>query len=138
MRLEAARAVAEVLWNYAGVVDLVKIPTLSVSEEMIVDDTFDDCPIGHPLLGSDGALRLPTIRSLVKRDQKVRARCFSVPMVRVNVTVAEKRGAPSDSSMCITFSASRKATACGTAWRCAPTAIEKHTSHQSKTRSTPH
>lgn len=62
--------VADALWSWPGVQDLVKLdPASSVPE----DDTFDDCPHSDlSTLGSDGAARRATLRSEVRRDQRVR------------------------------------------------------------------
>ena len=43
-----------------------------VVERNVIDDTFDDCPIDYRQLGSDGTPRVPVLRSMVKRDDKVR------------------------------------------------------------------
>ncbi|WP_081052226.1 HNH endonuclease signature motif containing protein [Burkholderia vietnamiensis] len=65
--------VADVLWNWPGVVDLAKIPIDSTVAEDYVDDTYDDCPVVDSwLIGSDGAERRLAVRSEVKRDPKVR------------------------------------------------------------------
>ncbi|SAL84008.1 hypothetical protein AWB67_06568 [Caballeronia terrestris] len=72
-RWPRAHEVADALWNWPGVVDLAKVPVAPISRESHVDDTYDDCPVGHSLdVGSDGAERRPVMRSEVKRDQQVR------------------------------------------------------------------
>lgn len=69
-RTPDAHEVSDALWNWPGVQDLA---ALDVRGRSSGDDTFDDCPgIDHSLLGSDGAGRLPTIRSEVRRDPRVR------------------------------------------------------------------
>ncbi|WP_261530682.1 HNH endonuclease signature motif containing protein [Burkholderia multivorans] len=65
--------VADVLWNWPGVVDLAKVPVRPMPEGDSVDDTYDDCPSGDSWrLGCDGAERRPVVRSEVKRDHQVR------------------------------------------------------------------
>jgi 5-methylcytosine-specific restriction protein A len=65
--------VADVLWNWPGVVDLAEVPAVPISGVSHVDDTYDDCPVGGSWdIGSDGAERCPVMRSEVKRDQQVR------------------------------------------------------------------
>ncbi|MDI4634035.1 HNH endonuclease [Pelomonas sp. V22] len=71
-RTPAAHEVADVLWNHAGVVDLVGLPDRVALPEA-VDDTFDDCIVDREQIGSDGAPRIPVVRSMVKRDRRVRA-----------------------------------------------------------------
>lgn len=68
-----AHAVPDVLWGWPGVVDLVKLPIASAPTVHPIDDTFDDLPgVDYSDFGSDGAPRVPTISSKVKRDPKVR------------------------------------------------------------------
>jgi 5-methylcytosine-specific restriction enzyme A len=71
-RTPAAHEVADALWNYPGVVDLVDLPDIAGSVDA-VDDTFDDCAVDQEQLGADGSPRVPTVRSMVKRDRRVRA-----------------------------------------------------------------
>lgn len=72
-RKPEAHAVPDALWGWPGVVDLVKLPITSATTTPPVDDTFDDLPgVDYSNFGSDGAPRLPTISSKVKRDQRVR------------------------------------------------------------------
>lgn len=62
--------VVDVLWSWPGVQDLVSLAVVQIQE---VDDTFDDLPtIDLSLYGSDGAPRISTTRSAVKRDRNVR------------------------------------------------------------------
>ncbi|MBK6387260.1 MAG: HNH endonuclease [Rhodoferax sp.] len=69
-RTPDAHEVADVLWAWPGVVDLVKFESRTLD---VLDDTFDDClGIDYSMLGSDGAARRPVIRSEVRRDQRVR------------------------------------------------------------------
>lgn len=62
------RLVADVLWNFPGVVNLTKPMSVSVGP---ADDTFDDCPGVQPE-GHDGAQRRTSMRSYVPRSPKVR------------------------------------------------------------------
>lgn len=72
-RWPRAHQVADVLWNWPGVVDLAKVPVAPILAGSHVDDTYDDCPVGDSWdIGSDGAGRRPVIRSEVKRDPQVR------------------------------------------------------------------
>jgi 5-methylcytosine-specific restriction protein A len=72
-RSPAAHAVPDALWRWTGVVDLVKLPVTSASTISPVDDTFDDIPgVDYFDLGSDGAPRVMTKSSHVKRDPRVR------------------------------------------------------------------
>jgi 5-methylcytosine-specific restriction protein A len=67
-------AISDALWKHKGVVDLLKL-SANGSHAMPPDsdDTFDDMPgIDPSLLGSDGAPRVPVVRSKVKRDPHVR------------------------------------------------------------------
>lgn len=69
-RTPKANAVAELLWDWPGVIDLNK---LAGGEAMGADDTFDDCTgQDTSLLGSDAPGRATTQRSYVKRDPRVR------------------------------------------------------------------
>lgn len=69
-RTPAVHEVADALWNYPGVADLVKLPAVhGVARE--VDDTFDDCAVDYEQLGTDGAAKVPVLRS--KRDRRDRA-----------------------------------------------------------------
>jgi 5-methylcytosine-specific restriction protein A len=75
-RSAAGHEVADVLWSYPGVIDLVKLPDINASAAGS-DDTFDDCVVDHEQLGADGAPRVPVVRSLVKRDRRVRSEVLS-------------------------------------------------------------
>ena len=71
-RLPDTHQVADVLWEWPGVVDLAK---LAVAGQLPpgLDDTLDDCPMpDYSALGRDLGERVSTIRSHVKRDPKVR------------------------------------------------------------------
>jgi 5-methylcytosine-specific restriction protein A len=72
---DEAQEVVDALWNHRGVQDLVstRIVGDGLTSKSIVDDTFDDLPGLDPsLVGSDGAPRVPTVRSMVKRNKRVR------------------------------------------------------------------
>ncbi len=71
-RYPSAHEVADALWTYPGVIDLAKLPDVLVGTDAS-DDTFDDCVVDHEQLGADGAPRVPIVRSMVKRDRRVRA-----------------------------------------------------------------
>jgi 5-methylcytosine-specific restriction enzyme A len=67
-RRPAAKEVTEVLWNWPGVVDLMKVQVAVVP----VDDSEDDMPIDYSMYGSDNAPRIKTKSSGVMRDPRVR------------------------------------------------------------------
>lgn len=69
-RTPAARAVADVLWRWPGVVDVLAIPLAPAIER--IDDTLDDLPIDATQLGRDAGDRIRLVRSGVTRDPKVR------------------------------------------------------------------
>lgn len=72
-RKPEAHAVPDVLWAWPGVIDLVKLPITASPSASIVDDTFDDMPaVDYSNFGSDGAPRLISEKSNVKRDPRVR------------------------------------------------------------------
>jgi 5-methylcytosine-specific restriction protein A len=69
-RVPDAHQVADVLWNWPGVVDVAKMPMVDLG---FIDDTFDDCQgIDYSSIGSDNAPRHFVLRSEVKRDMRVR------------------------------------------------------------------
>ncbi|WP_237718171.1 HNH endonuclease signature motif containing protein [Cupriavidus sp. BIS7] len=69
-RTNDSHEVADVLWNWPGVVDLAKIEPHG---NVTAGDTYDDCAgVDYSLMGSDGAARRLVIRSEVKRDPQVR------------------------------------------------------------------
>lgn len=72
-RKPEAHAVADVLWGYEGVVDLTKLIAAVAKDTSAVDDTFDDCPMDYDQIGTDGTARVTVVRSMVKRDRRVRA-----------------------------------------------------------------
>ncbi|HEY0597535.1 HNH endonuclease signature motif containing protein [Sphingopyxis sp.] len=69
-RWPSAHGVADVLWNWPGVINLLAQPA---SGGELGDDSVDDLPLDAALLGRDGGERLTTIRSGYRRDPKVRA-----------------------------------------------------------------
>jgi 5-methylcytosine-specific restriction enzyme A len=72
---EQAPDVAAALWDHADVQDLARLTVHRVGFQNVgTDDTFDDMPIAdYSLIGSDGAPTVLSIKSHVKRDQRVRA-----------------------------------------------------------------
>lgn len=69
-RTPAARSVADVLWRWSGVVNLLALPLASTIDG--VDDTLDDLPLDAAELGRDAGDRIRLVRSGVTRDPKVR------------------------------------------------------------------
>lgn len=70
-RTPDAHRVADALWAWPDVVDLVKVAMVTLTDSN--DDTFDDCPgVDYAALGADGAARRLALRSEVKRDHRVR------------------------------------------------------------------
>lgn len=70
-RTADSHRVADALWSWPGVVDVVKAPSDAPADPD--DDTFDDCPgVDYAALGTDGAARRLAMRSEVKRDRRVR------------------------------------------------------------------
>lgn len=67
-----AHEVADVLWNFEGVVNIAALPEVSPLDPPAVDDTFDDIAVDYSQLGSDGAPKARVPRSSVKRDRRVR------------------------------------------------------------------
>ncbi len=71
-RLPDTHQVADVLWQWPGVVDLARLVG-SHPKSPALDDTYDDCPMpDYSALGRDVGERVSTLRSHVKRDPKVR------------------------------------------------------------------
>jgi 5-methylcytosine-specific restriction protein A len=71
-RMPDTHQVADVLWQWPGVVDLAKLVGFHLKSHDL-DDTFDDCPMpDYSALGRDLGERVSTVRSHVKRDPKVR------------------------------------------------------------------
>jgi 5-methylcytosine-specific restriction protein A len=70
---DKAPEVCDALWNYPGVIDLLKLDIVKVTSDNDVNDTYDDLFGYDPgLIGSDGAERVKTQKSHVKRDKRVR------------------------------------------------------------------
>lgn len=71
-RSPSAHRVADVLWNWHGVVDLVKLPMLTMNNS---DDALDDCPspINYSELGTDTPVQRAVLRAEYPRDRRVRA-----------------------------------------------------------------
>jgi 5-methylcytosine-specific restriction protein A len=70
-RWAATHVVADVLWNWPGVVNVLALP--ASLDEATADDSIDDLPVDLGQLGRDQGGRLTTIRSGYPRDPKVRA-----------------------------------------------------------------
>lgn len=68
-RHAATPAVAKILWDWPGVIDVMALPVLDDAH----DDTFDDLPLSGSAPGRDGAERKLQQRSGFPRDPKVRA-----------------------------------------------------------------
>lgn len=69
-RAPGGKDVADVFWTWPGVQDLGKFTEIEAASE---DDTFDDLPgVDYSMYGADGAPRVKTARSEVKRDDRVR------------------------------------------------------------------
>lgn len=71
-RMPDAHKVADVLWNYQGVINVAALPDVSPTSLVPVDDTFDDIVVDYSHFGSDGAPRTRVQRSSVRRDPRVR------------------------------------------------------------------
>jgi 5-methylcytosine-specific restriction protein A len=63
--------VADALWQWPGVVNILALPALSESAASL--DSVDDLPADSALLGRDIGERLVSIKSGYPRDPKVRA-----------------------------------------------------------------
>ena len=70
-RWPATHDVADVLWQWPGVVNVLALP--HSEGESVVDDSLDDLPFDFGQLGRDQASRLEVSRSGYPRDPKVRA-----------------------------------------------------------------
>lgn len=71
-RNPAARAATDVVWNWPSVVDVGTLREVSDSYATETDDSIDDIAIDLLTLGNDGAPRVTSFRSSVRRDQAVR------------------------------------------------------------------
>ena len=70
-RWPATHVVADVLWQWPGVVNVLALPTSE--HKAFVGDSFDDLPIDPQRLGRDQGKRVKAVRSGYPRDPKVRA-----------------------------------------------------------------
>ncbi|HBO2134363.1 HNH endonuclease [Pseudomonas aeruginosa] len=71
-RTPAAHRVADVLWNWPGVIDLMKLPQKAPTPNS--HDAMDDCPLpeDYSMLGTDTPLQRTVLRAEYPRDPKVR------------------------------------------------------------------
>lgn len=69
-RYPATGAVAQVLWQWSGVINVMALPLPDVGDQS--DDSLDDLPLGEAHLGRDSADRVVQVRSGFPRDAKVR------------------------------------------------------------------
>lgn len=67
-----SHAVADVLWSWPGVINVLSRPVVG-GLSAGVDDTYDDCPTDYGELGRDAATRVERISSGYPRDARVRA-----------------------------------------------------------------
>lgn len=70
-RMPLAHKVADVLWAWPGVVNIMAFDEVGAS--VLPDDTFDDLPIASTDFGRDFGITVQTTRSGWKRDPRVRA-----------------------------------------------------------------
>jgi 5-methylcytosine-specific restriction protein A len=68
LRRAAAKEVTDVLWDWPGVIDLMRMQVTVAP----ADDSVDDMPVDYSMYGSDKAPRVKTQSSGVKRDPRVR------------------------------------------------------------------
>lgn len=68
-RLPATHAVADVLWQWPDVVNILALPTKGTPRQ----DSLDDLPADSALLGRDAGQRYVSLKSGYPRDTKVRA-----------------------------------------------------------------
>lgn len=87
-RTPDAHEVADALWSWSGVVDLVSLPVVG-DQIAQTDDTYDDCPIDYSQLGRDGGAKIEQRKSGYARDPKVRA-----AVIRRAKGVCERDGCP--------------------------------------------
>lgn len=69
-RKPSTPAVAAVLWNWPGIINVL---ALAVDGDPLGDDSFDDLPTDAGPWGRDSGERYTAVRSGYRRDQKVRA-----------------------------------------------------------------
>jgi 5-methylcytosine-specific restriction protein A len=70
-RFPATGAVAQVLWQWPGVINVLALPARNAAEQE--HDSYDDLPLFDGQLGRDGADPIDQRRSGYPRDPKVRA-----------------------------------------------------------------
>jgi 5-methylcytosine-specific restriction protein A len=68
-RKPSTPAVAAVLWNWPGIINVLALPA---NGDAVGDDSLDDLPIDAGLWGRDNGERYTAVRSGYRRDQKVR------------------------------------------------------------------
>lgn len=68
-RTPATHAVADALWSWPGVINLLTLPT---TDGDAIGDSYDDLSVDHHDLGRDVAAPIPLVSSGYPRDQKVR------------------------------------------------------------------
>lgn len=68
-RKPSTPAVAAVLWNWPGIINVLALPA---NGDPVGDDSLDDLPIDARLWGRDNGERYTAVRSGYRRDQKVR------------------------------------------------------------------
>lgn len=71
-RTPATHAVADVLWSWPGVINVLTLPRGETQTDFN-DDTFDDLPLDQASLGRDAGDCFERVRSGFPRDPKVRA-----------------------------------------------------------------
>jgi 5-methylcytosine-specific restriction protein A len=71
-RTSETHAVADVLWSWPGVVDVLALPSTGTPGSH-TDDAYDDLPIDYSMLGRDTGTRVVRESSGYSRDPKVRA-----------------------------------------------------------------
>lgn len=72
-RWPESHAVADVLWTWPGVVNVLALPRSSAGGDDAIEDSLDDLPFDASALGRDVGERLALVRSGYSRDPKVRA-----------------------------------------------------------------
>lgn len=68
-RTPATHAVAEVLWSWPGVINVLTLP---MTDDVATDDSYDDLSVDHQDLGRDLVASIQRVRSGYPRDLKVR------------------------------------------------------------------
>lgn len=70
-RWVSTHAVADALWRWPGVVNVLALPALT--DSVVIPDSVDDLPADVALIGRDGSEQYTSMRSGYPRDPKVRA-----------------------------------------------------------------